>query len=418
MGTASQDSECSVCGMGRVYSSCKERDASRNAPDTTVLHSMENPFTTIANLFKKTGDSVLGIDIGSSSIKVIQLRKKGGQAILETYGELALGPYSGLEIGRATHLPADKLSEALNDVLRESNATTRKCGIAIPLPSSLVSLIEMPAAPPTQLAQMIPIEARKYIPVPISEITLDWWIIPEQEAKPSPLQGAPMSGDAAASAPSAPKVDVLVVAIHNEAITKYQDIVRKTALESSFFEIEVFSTMRAVLEEENATVLIFDLGAGSTKLYIVDRGVIRVSHTINRGSQEITLAMSRALSIPVAEAENVKRNFGLGYKHEGVDVSQVMSPTLNFIFSEANRVLLNFERRYNRPIANVVVTGGGINLKGFYEMARAAFQAPVLVANPFSKLQAPAFLDPVLKGAGPEFAVAIGVALRRLQEIQ
>lgn len=380
---------------------------------------MANPFTFLSDLFKKSGESVLGIDLGSSSIKVVQLRKKGGQAILETYGELALGPYSGLEIGRATHLPADKLSEALNDVLRESNTTTKKCGLAIPLPSSLVSLIEMPAVPPAQLASMIPLEARKYIPVPISEITLDWWVIPQDEMKSSvPQAPQVVGGEAEPVLQTKPKVDVLVVAIHNEAISKYQDIARKTTLDSSFFEIEIFSTMRSVLEEENATVMIFDLGAGSTKLYIIDRGIVRVSHTINRGSQDITLAMSRALNVSVAEAENIKREFGLAYKREGTNVTQVMSTSLNFIFSEANRVLLNFERKYNKPIANVILTGGGINLKGFYEMAETGFQAPVVVANPFGKLQAPAFLDPVLKGAGPEFAVAIGIALRRLQEVQ
>ncbi len=385
---------------------------------------MENPFKAIADLFKKSGDSVLGIDIGSSSIKVVQLRRKSGQAVLETYGELALGPYSGLEIGRATHLPADKLSEALNDVLRESNTTTKKCGMAIPLPSSMVSLIEMPAVPPSQLATMIPLEARKYIPVPITEITLDWWVIPQDDSK-SGAGGAnqamgPGGGpsELASLMPISSKVDVLVVAIHNEAINKYQEIVRKTTLESSFFEIEIFSTMRSVLAEESATVMIFDLGAASAKLYIIDRGIIRVSHTINRGSQDITLAMSRSLNVSVAEAENIKRTFGLEYRHDGVDVSQIMSATLNFIFSEANRVLLNFERRYNKPISNVILTGGGINLKGFFKMAETGFQAPIVVADPFAKLQAPAFLDPVLKGAGPEFAVAIGIGLRKLQEME
>src|SRR3989338_169876 len=198
---------------------------------------MENPFKAIADLFKKSGDSILGIDIGSSSIKIVQLRKKAGQAILETYGELALGPYSGLEIGRATHLPADKLSEALNDVLRDSNTTTKKCGIAIPLSSSMVSLVEMPAVPASQLATMIPLEARKYIPVPITEITLDWWVIPQDESRSTVAQASQYEqtglsqSDTIPTMQTAPKIDVLVVAIHNEAINKYQDIMRKTTIE-------------------------------------------------------------------------------------------------------------------------------------------------------------------------------------------
>lgn len=386
---------------------------------------MPNFLKTISGLFKKSGDSIIGIDIGSSSIKVVQLRKMSGQAILETYGELALGPYSGLEIGRATHLPAIKIAEALGDILRESNVTTRKCGVAVPLASSMVSIIEMPVVDPSQLGTMIPLEARKYIPVPISEVTLDWWVIPPDELKsnmlPQPPQtpagGVSAVGQAVQQNVQVPaKSDVLVVAIHNEAISRYQDIVRQASLESTFFEIEIFSTMRAVLDQENATVMIFDFGAGATKLYIIDRGIVRVSHTINRGSQEITLGMARALNIPVAEAESIKRNFGLNYKRDGVDVSKIMSATLNFIFSEANRVLVNFEHRFNKPVSGVVLTGGGINLKGFLELATSGFQVPVTVADPFAKLRSPAFLDPVLKGAGPEFAVAIGIALRKLQE--
>ncbi len=374
---------------------------------------MENPLKSILELFKKSGDSVLGVDIGASSIKIIQLRKKAGRAILETYGELALGPYAGLEVGRATHLPADKLSEALNDVLRESNTTTKKCGLSIPLPSSLVSLIEMPSAPPAQLANMIPLEARKYIPVPVTEVVLDWWIIPQEEQRTVTVTPA----GPADPLPTTPKVDVLVVAIHNEAINRYQDIVRKTALDSSFFEIEIFSTMRAVLQEENATAMIFDFGAGSVKLYIIDRGIVRVSHTINRGSQDITLAISRALNITITEAETVKRNFGINYEQGGANINPVVTANLNFIFSEANRVLLNFEKKYNKTINNIILTGGGVNLKGFYELAQKSFSVSVVVADPFSKVEAPAFLDPVLKGAGPEFAVALGVALRRLQEL-
>ena len=136
-----------------------------------------------SNLFSKQSKSVLGIDIGSSSIKMVQLRKKGGHAILETYGELALGPYTGKPVGEAVNLPLEKIIEAINDMLKEKevNITTRVSGIAIPFASSLMAVIEMPAVPQKQLAQMVPLEARKYVPVPISEVALDWYIIPQEK---------------------------------------------------------------------------------------------------------------------------------------------------------------------------------------------------------------------------------------------
>ena len=94
----------------------------------------------------------------------MQAKKQKGQAVLETYGELALGPYADLEIGRATKLPPDKIVEALQDVLKESNTSTVDCAVAIPMKSSMVSVIKIPTLDEKQLPKMIPLEARKYIP--------------------------------------------------------------------------------------------------------------------------------------------------------------------------------------------------------------------------------------------------------------
>lgn len=131
----------------------------------------------LQNIFQKGEDSV-GIDIGTSSIKVVQLRKKKGRALLETYGEIALGPYGGLSVGQVTNLTSDKVAEAIKDLIREANVTTLSGGLSIPFKSSLVTLMELPIIDEKQLKEMIPLEARKYIPVPISEVTLDWWVIP------------------------------------------------------------------------------------------------------------------------------------------------------------------------------------------------------------------------------------------------
>jgi len=82
------------------------------------------------SLFKKSGGSVIGVDIGSSVVKVVQLRKEQGRAVLETYGELALGPYGGLDVGRATNLPVEKIAEAIKDLFREANVTAKTAAVA------------------------------------------------------------------------------------------------------------------------------------------------------------------------------------------------------------------------------------------------------------------------------------------------
>jgi len=372
----------------------------------------------LKNLFKKDSETALGIDIGTSSIKVVQLRRKGGKAVLETYGELALGPYANTDIGRATNLTYDVLSKALADVIKESKITTTSAGIAIPYGSSLISLVEMPKVAEKQLDQMVPIEARKYIPVPISEVMLDWWVVPRVSSE------EPLFADDDKAALVAPgeqksaleKIDVLIVAIHNDTVTKYQQIVSKTGLDAVFFEIEIFSTIRSVIDQEVAPVMVCDVGAALTKLYIVERGVLQRSHTVPRGSQDITLALAQSLGKPVTDAEIMKRNLASLEPDLKAKVGQIVSTSLSYIFSEISKIVVAYQKRTGKNINKVVFVGGGAKLAGFLDQAKTGLGLPVELGNAFTKVESPAFLEPLLKTTGPEFTVAIGTALRVLAE--
>jgi type IV pilus assembly protein PilM len=365
----------------------------------------------ISDIFKKKTVSALGIDIGSSSIKVVQLQKKGDMAVLETYGELSLGPYGGVSVGQSTNLSTEKMIQAVGDLLSEKEValTTKTCGLAIPFKASLLSIIEMPEVSEKEMGSMITMEARKYIPVPISEVTIDWSIIPKRE---NDENTPPVKGEKKVKT-----IDVLLVAIHNNIINQYKEITDKTGLTAKFFEIEVFSSIRAVLEGVQGPIMIFDMGASTTKLYIIDRGLIHQSHTINMGSQDITANIARILNLSVEEAEVVKRSVGMGMTKDGTDLSEAVSIISGNIFSEANRFLFDFQKKTNENIKSVFLIGGGSALKGFRDLAAQNFKVEVVAGNPFEKVEVPAFLENVLKETGPEFAVAVGATLRCLQEI-
>jgi type IV pilus assembly protein PilM len=241
---------------------------------------------------------------------------------------------------------------------------------------------------------------------------LDWLVIPTDKPTTSEFE----MEEVESAKKSVDKVEVLLVVIHNDAVIKMQDILKLASLKATFFEIEIFSTIRSVLDREGSPVMILDLGAGSTKLYIVDKGILRSSHIVNQGSQDLTMALSKSLSIPSEAAESMKRNDALGGRADSSEILNVVSSTLSFIFSEASRVLLNFQKKYYRNIGKVILTGGGVGLRGFKELAEQSFGVPVEMANPFLKTDSPVFLENVLKKVGPEFAVALGLALRKLQE--
>ena len=187
-------------------------------------------FSSIGLFGDDSGNRAVGIDIGSSEIKVVEIKKKGGKAVLETYGAISLGSYANLDAGRVTYLPIEKLVEALKEVLKQSGVTTTSAALAIPVQSSLIFNIELPAQlNEGDMDSIIETEARKYIPVPITEVSLDYFPLPKketsfQEANNPDLPLIP-----------AEKTRVLVVATQNDTIAKYRSLVSQCSLLSSFF---------------------------------------------------------------------------------------------------------------------------------------------------------------------------------------
>ena len=374
-----------------------------------MANFLDNFFSSFS---KKNNPSVIGIDIGSASIKIVQLKRQKGRAVLETYGEIALGPYAGTQIGRSTKLTSDKIVQALNDVFREANITTRDSAVSIPMRSSMVSIISLPKLDEKQMGQMVPIEARKYIPVPITEVSLDWFVIPKLESEDDRIEevdGKKMS-----------MADVLVVAIHNDVLNDFSTVVSLAKLNTTFFEIEMFSTIRSVIDVEDATssVLVFDMGAAATKTYIVERGIIKESHSINKGSQDITLNIASALNIAVDHAEKLKRNYGHNTSDQDQKIKEIVDITLGPIFGQTNATIVNYGRRFNKVVSKMVLVGGGCLLNGMQEYATEKVGIPVVMANPFSRTQSPACLQEVLSQTGSAFATAVGLALRKLQELE
>lgn len=381
----------------------------------SILQSAVQSVTGMFGAKRSGASGVLGIDIGSSSIKVVQLRSQRGRVLLETYGELALGPYAKVEVGKAARLAPEQLGEALRALMKEANVTATSAGVAIPFSASLITILDLPKVDKSQLARIIPIEARKYIPLPVSEVTLDWFVIPddafsEQFDRIEEETALQKKGQS-----------VLLAAIQNETLRTYQTVMQDAGLAVSFFEIEIFSAIRSALGSGVAPVMIVDIGASTTKIYVVEQGIVRLSHLMNAGAQSMTEILARTMGWSFEKAERMKREWGFtqasAYSREENDhMHAALLSTLVRVFAEINRVLLSYGKRYNKNVSAIVLTGGGASLPGLLERAAEELHAEVRLADPFSKTEAPAFLDNVLREIGPGFSVALGAALRQLKQ--
>lgn len=376
---------------------------------------MNNPFRKILDSFSSMGissgeGSALGIDIGTSAIKVVEIKKKNGKAMLETYGAISLGPYQDLKQGAVTNLTEDKIITALKEVLKQSGTTNKNVALSVPVQSSLIFEMELPASiNEKEMNAIVSTEARKYIPVPINEVTLDYFEIPKKELSFEEANNPDLAQN------GLNKKEVLVVAIQNDAIEKSKAIVKGSDLSADFFEVEIFSSVRSCFEHELSLVLLVDIGASRTKLSFVEFGMVKNYHTINRGSFDMTSSVSKSLTLPFEKAEELKKQYGIFENPVEKELAPTIKVHLDYIFSETNNVLLKYEKKYNRTVTKIIFTGGGSLMKGLKEEAENTFKAEVEIAHPFRKVGSPAFLQNVLDSTGPEFAVALGLALRKLQ---
>lgn len=376
--------------------------------------SLSNLIEKITGSMGSGSESVLGIDIGSSSAKIVQLRGSHGAAVLETYGEIALAPYQKQAVGKAVRLTPEQLGTALSDLMREANITARVGGASIPFSASLISVIGLPDVGPEQLKRIVPIEARKYIPVAVSEVSLDWFVIPKDSTENSAFDTIQNKQQATTKANAQ---EVLLVAIHNDVVSAHQQIMQQAGVSARFFEVEIFSSIRSSLGHGIAPYLVVDMGAATTKMYVVERGVVRLTHLVTAGGQHMTEQLSRSLSWDFEKAERIKREHGLLESHafsidENDRIKSALLSTLTRIFTEIDRVLLSYGQRYNKNVSQVILCGGGASLPGLIETAKTSLNSDVVLANPFARTEAPAFLTDTLASIGPGFAVSVGLAFR------
>ncbi len=354
----------------------------------------------LSELFSKMGANtstsvkhVVGIDIGSSSIKIVELIQNDNIITLKTYGELQLGPYGKQDLGKNTRLELEQQIEALVDVLRESKATATSGVMTLQLSTSFVTVFSVHAKTDEDLNPKIQVEARKYIPVPMSDVTLDW-------------SELPILGNAIESVR-----EVLVVAVQHDTQAETFKLLQAVNMTSQPTEIEIFSSLRAVSRSDDSTIVIIDLGAETSKLYIAHEGVIRKIHRVFAGGAKATESISKMLEVSFEEAENIKRNYSADAEHASVIKKEIVS-IFERPLQEFKRVINQFESKSTKKVSRIIITGGSSSFIDMHKYVSYMLDRDVEQANPFTKVSYPVFMEDTLEEIAPIFTVALGAALR------
>ena len=174
--------------------------------------------------------------------------------------------------------------------------------------------------------------------------------------------------------------------------------------------------MFSLQSEEQGTVAIVDIGSQSTTASVIDRGVLKRSHSFDIAGNELTHALSKSLGLERKKAEEIKQKYGLSQNHEfSEDIRRVMLPFIDLILIEVEKVCQNFYKTEEREIRKIIMAGGEALIPGLDRYFSEYLKMPVEIANPFSGVFYPSILENNLKKMGPLYAVAVGVGMRGIE---
>ena len=345
------------------------------------------------NPFEKTSKSFLGIDIGTSSIKIVELSRWGKRKKLENYGEMQAEalyekPFRTFERSTLT-VSTSEVVRAIRAILDEAKIKTKKVYFSIPDFSSFFTTFSLPPMTDQELPQAVSYEARQHIPIPLSEVTLDWQKIDGEK--------------------------ILLVAVPNEVIRQYQDIASASQLELVALEAEVFSLCRAAVKEPDkmSVVTLVDMGARSTTISIIENNILKISHSFDMASSDLTDAIAKGLSVDYREAEGLKKKYG--FLAGGKNIKELIAPLTDLILNEIQKIFQSFSQTENKETQKVILAGASALIPGIADYFGERLGKPVITADPFSDIYYPPILEETLKTMGPGYTIAVGTALRGVE---
>ena len=364
-----------------------------------ILYSMG-----IFNLFGEKGK--LGIDIGTAAIKIVELEKSGGRFALKNYGLFELkgtdvqssGPGTGQSILK---LPDQEIIWGLKELIKKGNIKSTDTVASIPSFSTFTTIIEMPYLSEQELAKALPFEARKYIPIPLDEVILDWSII-------DILNPASPKTPGSASKPTT--VQVFLAAVPRDETEKYKRIMKGAGLNLKALELENTALIRALLGNDLSPTAIVNIGGRSTSIVIVNKGYERVSHNYEIGGFEITKSIARSLNVSIEKAEELKRQMGMKKIDENI-VNEAMVSLIDMMAFETKKTINNYEGLKNQKVSRVLLVGGLINMPSFVTYFKQKLNMEIYGANAFARIIYPESLKPVIQELANTFSVAAGLAM-------
>jgi type IV pilus assembly protein PilM len=347
--------------------------------------------------FSKKG--VVGLDIGTSSVKALELAETRGGYQLVNFG---IKPIPAQAIVDGAIMDANAIIDAIGDLFRDFKIRTRNVALGISGHSVIVKKISLPEMSSEELEESIHWEAEQYIPFDIDDVNLDFQIL---ESSQPAEEG---------------KMNVILVAVKKDKIDESVSLVIQAGLTPTVVDVEAFALQNAYEVnyevEPDKNIALIDIGAGVMNINVIQEGVSVFTRDISIGGNQYTESIQKELDISYEQAEAVKK----GEHVEGVDTNLVH----NVLESVSDNLTMEIQRSFDffratsseRDIQKIVLSGGTARIKALDEYVSQRLGIPVIINNPFKniRMNEKKFDVAYMMDVAPMAAIVVGLALRRI----
>lgn len=339
---------------------------------------------------------VLGIDISSTSVKLVELSSAGNGYKVESH---AVEPLPANAVVEKNIAEVEAVAETIRKAVKRAGTKNKLCALAVPSSAVITKVITMPAnLSDADMETSIQLEADQYIPYALEEVNLDFEVLGPSEKNPE-------------------TVDVLLAASRSENVEMRVAAAEMAGLTAKIVDVEAYTieNVYPLLPEFDATkekvAAIIDVGATMTSINVMEQGKLAYTREQPFGGKQLTEEIMRRYGLSYEEAGLAKKEGGLPDDY----VPEVLEPFKETMANQVHRFLqFYFAASQQAAVDHIVLAGGCASIRGIDELIESQIGTPTTIANPFSRMSLASRINPRrLADDAPSLILACGLALRR-----
>lgn len=335
-----------------------------------------------------------GLDIGTTAIRLVQLRGSGPNKALLKYAYAPVDTKVAMSDSKGDQ---QKLAQIITDLVAKSQLSTRNVAVGLSSQRVFTTVVDTERLPKNELSKAIRYQADSIIPTPIDESKIDWELL----------------GD---SPQDKTKVEILLSSVTNSYVEKQLDMLESTGLNVIAFEPDTVALSRALIAvDAQVPQMVLDIGSKSTDLVISMFGAPRLTRSIPTGTEAIVRAAMQNLNIDEKQADQFVFKFGLSKEKLDGQIHEAIIGTVDNLVGEIEKSIKFFQSRYtDAKLERIIVTGGASVLPEFPNYLASKFNVQIEIGNAWRNVSYDSSRQNELLGVSNHFGVAVGLAERTL----